>query len=530
MHPVPPPRDSGPFVPRALGLATVLGIVVLHVAASRPMGAFVADDTYIHLTFARNLRDGLGLVFNPGERVYGTTAPLWSLLLGALGWTGGDLLAICRALSAAFGIGAVVLGSIALHRLLDILCRRQGLEPRAARLAWVLGSMAWAVDVWLVRWSASGMEIAFALVLLLAGLIADWRTDPPARSARAPAIWWGVASLARPEMGLLVALLALRSALGPGPLAARLREIGLAVLPAALVNGAWLAYAASFYGTVLPATFHSKAAEQTPPLQNLLIQAQEMGANRGVEILAILALLPLLAAAIRRDWRAHLVPVGWIVLIPLFYASVRILGVTRYMLAIAPLLACYGWAALALWAGRPRRDARALLPRAALIGAGAVALAANVFVLVRFVVPQARAFETIMAGSLIPMARWFETRTDPGTRLAVPHVGAFGYYSHRRIVDLGGLVTPEIGPLLARYTYERVVAEFRFAAVARPDYLIDVDTESRRMLTHSPYAACLEFLDEKPFDNRSIRNREPAFLTAYRIDWTCFDSRPPPAE
>jgi hypothetical protein len=172
------------------------------------------------------------------------------------------------------------------------------------------------------------------------------------------------------------------------------------------------------------------------------------------------------------------------------------------------------------------RRGAATLSLAAVLGAGLAALAGNGFVFARYVVPQARAFEQILDQSLIPMARWFSAYTPPGTQVAIEHVGAFGYYSERKVVDLAGLVTPEITPLLARYQYERMVCEFRFATRVRPDYLVDVDTESRRMLAQSPYASCLDLLEERPFDYKSIRSPGRAFITTYRIDWACFDAAP----
>ena len=42
---------------------------------------FPLDDSWIHLQFARNLAAGDGLSYNPGERVTGSTAPLWTALL-----------------------------------------------------------------------------------------------------------------------------------------------------------------------------------------------------------------------------------------------------------------------------------------------------------------------------------------------------------------------------------------------------------------------------------------------------------------
>src|SRR5207244_5142763 len=44
---------------------------------------FPLDDSWIHLHFARNLAAGAGFSYNPGVPIAGSTAPLWTLLLGA---------------------------------------------------------------------------------------------------------------------------------------------------------------------------------------------------------------------------------------------------------------------------------------------------------------------------------------------------------------------------------------------------------------------------------------------------------------
>ena len=67
------------------------------------------DDAYITFRYARNLADGLGLVYNPGEWVLGTTAPLWAIVLAGgyrlgltdLPWLSTVLSATCDAATAA---------------------------------------------------------------------------------------------------------------------------------------------------------------------------------------------------------------------------------------------------------------------------------------------------------------------------------------------------------------------------------------------------------------------------------------------
>src|SRR5262249_13065600 len=56
-------------------LAVATGITFVLFRSLRP------DDAYISFQYARNLATGAGFVFNPGERVLGTTSPLETLLL-----------------------------------------------------------------------------------------------------------------------------------------------------------------------------------------------------------------------------------------------------------------------------------------------------------------------------------------------------------------------------------------------------------------------------------------------------------------
>ena len=45
--------------------------------------SWVCDDSFISFRYARNLVEGSGLVFNPGERVEGYTNFLWTVALAA---------------------------------------------------------------------------------------------------------------------------------------------------------------------------------------------------------------------------------------------------------------------------------------------------------------------------------------------------------------------------------------------------------------------------------------------------------------
>ena len=86
---------------RADGLVVAAALLPLALFVAREWqiaGAlgFPLDDSWIHLHFARNLAAGAGFSYNPGTPIAGSTAPLWTLLLGAGGLVVSPSLAMAK--------------------------------------------------------------------------------------------------------------------------------------------------------------------------------------------------------------------------------------------------------------------------------------------------------------------------------------------------------------------------------------------------------------------------------------------------
>ena len=67
---------------RGGGLSIALFGLIIGAAAA----PFAYDDAWITYRYAYNLASGDGLVYNVGERMFGTTAPGYAVLLGVLAW------------------------------------------------------------------------------------------------------------------------------------------------------------------------------------------------------------------------------------------------------------------------------------------------------------------------------------------------------------------------------------------------------------------------------------------------------------
>ena len=130
--------------PRAPYLIPMLLLVVTRIALSLFV-PYAAEDAYITFRFARNLANGFGLVFNPGQPVFGFSSPLWTLWM-ALGFKLGTPPAVWARLTT------LALEGIALVAVVTMLRRTFG-----NRSAWCF-AFFFALWPYFSAVSISGME------------------------------------------------------------------------------------------------------------------------------------------------------------------------------------------------------------------------------------------------------------------------------------------------------------------------------------------------------------------------------------
>ena len=217
-----------------LALTGCIALALVHGFWLRDLGP--CDDEYIVYRYARNLAEGHGLVFNPGERVEGFTIPLWALILAAAHRAGVS--------PEAWSFGLSIVGTCAAVAAIGSLWRR--LRPGAR---WPLPALLLALS------PAMAFHAAFGLgTTLLAALLALWlwtyeRDLAHERPAWRAALWLGLASLVRHE-ALLLAF--------PFLLAEQRRRVLGTALAALLPALAWAVFRWAYYGELLPTTWGVK--------------------------------------------------------------------------------------------------------------------------------------------------------------------------------------------------------------------------------------------------------------------------------
>ncbi len=439
-----------PSLTIAVALAALACLAYL--AGARLAGGlgFPLDDAWIHQTYARNLATTGQWAYDAGRVSAGSTSPLWTILL-SLGYV----------LKLDFRLWTYFLGFLALAATLGAVYRL-GLHlfpqrPIVAPLAALL-----AAGEWHLVWAAgSGMETllftALSLLLLDAFLTPPLSEEggvpPPSLTANpglslrpiglgspfALGLLGGLLTLTRPEGMVLLALVG-----GAGLLQRRnfrwLLALGLGF---ALLMVPYLLFNRASGAGWLPNTFYAKQQEYavlltTPyPLRLARLIATTWV---GPQVL----LVPGFVWAVWRG-RAWLPLVWWLAFLALYAWR---LPVTyqhgRYLIPSIPILLLYGVAGTAalIRPASPR-----LWPR--LIGR--TVIAAAVILALVFLARGAWAYVVdvqIVNSEMVAAAKWLREHTLPEALVAAHDIGAIGYYAERPLIDLAGLVTPEVIPFM----------------------------------------------------------------------------------
>jgi hypothetical protein len=432
------------------------------------------DDSYITYRYAQNLVEGVGLVYNPGERVEGFTSLLWTLIIAAGLWLGFDATGVGHVAGVASAVGAL-LATVALARAL-LPASSRWLGPVAAVL--VLATTSF------LRWSISGMETCLFVAVVTAALAAGARER----------LGWAtgflcIATATRPDGGIFALILFADALLrGTSPVSRVWRM--------SLVYGGILivltAFRLVYYGDVVPNTFHAKVGGVSFHLgprflgsflrdgSGLLMLPALIAAVRdprcragGACVAAVLAyvvaigsdgfgqrffvpIVPVLAAlAVRGTVTAH----AWRSWAGVIMALMLLAAVWQLVFGDvpAPVLAGMGLIAALDWL---RRWLPPALPSAGLAtGAAAVMLAGLVAAQPAWLDEVYRQWESpkrsrLLEGTLArdryfevkgeELARTFLSLDPDPTLVAAAGIGSLGYHSRLPILDLVGLVDSTI--------------------------------------------------------------------------------------
>lgn len=375
---------------------------------------YLDDDQMISMRYARNLAEGQGLVWNPGERVEGYTNFGWVMVMAAVHAAGApDRLAPLFVKIVNWALACAVL------LLTDRLLRR--LVPDASPLLHLSMLVATALSLDLLYWTVNGFETTLLAATFLWAMARTVDEAPAGRFTAGTCLLAGLLPVIRADAAdFLLVVVAAGLAFG---LRRRAWLLVLAILPGAMHEAFRLLY----YGDWLPNTYYLKVAGRAGLFWSGLGYAKGFVQDHPVAVGLALA-----APVLARDRRARLL------VAPLVFVGVELVVVgadifahSRFIAPALPLVFVAAAATLAAIAPAGRR------------GSAVLAMMFLVSSLFSSGVNGRQSFRrlesqngwpriNVIAGYLI------RTETAPDTRIAVFAAGSGPYFSRRYAIDMLG--------------------------------------------------------------------------------------------
>jgi hypothetical protein len=460
--------------------AVHLGILSLMAASYFTLNrGYSVDDSFITYRYAFHLKEGLGLVFNVGERYYGTTAAGFAVLVGGVSWISDRVADALAHGTAKPTVQECAVALSAIFLCIICVCLPLIVEARDRFHRWVLCIAAslyvFAGDPFS---AVPGHETyAFLGLALLATVLAERRRHLVAGCLL------GFSVSFRPDAALLVVILALLGWWRSGqPLteysrSSAFRGFAFGLL---IVLGLWAAFLALYFGSVVPGTMDAKRAQVAMnywPKYNLMALVRHFG-ELGTYNLAIVGggVSAFLAAILLHRKRGQLssrkevfLGVCWAAFGIGNALTYFALGVTFWYWYGIPIVFSAGVVAFIGWnfAVDAAVRAPALPERKALVPLGRIrrlswVLPACIFIAVSW---HARPFVANWyqaAPRDWPHSRAYRETADylkaaepEGTAIQMPEPGAFGFYlgPKYKVVDELGLITPGVAKALLKGDY-----------------------------------------------------------------------------
>lgn len=381
------------------------------------------DDAYITFRYARNLALGLGLVYNRGETVLGTTSPLWAALLSPF-----------VASEVPIEIVAVGLAWIAVLFSAELF-RREYLAPVLGEYASLVAAPLMALSFYPLSTSFSGMETSLyclAIMCVFVLLIHNRRV--------AAATVGCAATLLRPD-GLLLVLVSIASRRASPKSRTR------AVLVSSILLSAWGLFCLRYYENLLPFSVTAKrVVHSASPLKNLLIICDAVSSNAYDFAVFTLGISGLVLFGIYRSW----MPLAWAssYFIGLVLSGVRAIFFWYY----TPLyFTCLSFGVLGWITHLKRRGVSLRFISYSLVLLTAVSSVTSI--LLARIPDTARLREE----TYHQIGARFAASVAPGQRIYACETGVIGYeFPDAYIIDSSGITSPQV-LAIRRQAFESLV-------------------------------------------------------------------------
>ena len=469
----------------------VWGTVVLAIVircALAIITRYTSEDFMITLRYAENMASGHGMVYNFGERVLGTTTPLYTLYLA--------LAAYLHLSPTICGKAINILADGILPLLLYHWLKHEGLE-RPGRIAAFLA----AIHPIHYQWAISGMETS---LVTTAGVWAWYAFSRRRHAETFTAL--AILFLLRYDSLMMTAVIT-------AAILWRERRVpwrGLCIF--LVLISPWLLVASLYYGSPIPVTGQAKilvygwfadhipasrlrydaaghgqgvtgfiALEPTWLLRLLPRQQKLLNVFIGTPVAALLTIAAMVGAwHLARLRRWTLAPaVIWLLLYMAAFLVSRVLLFNWYLVPPFPVVEILAAVGISIGLNRVSR----VLPMPAQRVAGYAVLATAALAPAIAMAVTLRQSQQIEENARRPIGEWLNLNSRPDDHVLLEPIGYIGYYSRRRVIDVIGLVSPQVLPFYSPRVLSPWLAQIITYkpewCVLRPLELEDIEAAAR---------------------------------------------------
>lgn len=447
---------------------------------------FPVDDSYIHLQFARHLRENGHFYYNYGHSVNAVTSPLWILVISftARLLHSSDYYLVAQILNAVF----ILMTAYIFYKLT--------LKVFESKLTSNIVFLIFCLHPFILRWSVNCIEFPLAvfLVVLILNVYSDLLAAPISSTTKniTLGLLMGLSILARPENATLVAILLIAAFIKKGLGLKNLLSLLFPTAICLLIVSLWAGYSFLEFGSPIPTSLLTKSR----PLNDLAhffvhtkTNSKLLTAFHPVEFAALLGCMILFV--FRKRWtvlkdiildkkRLSFELLLFPFLVFLFYNLKGILVYSRYLVNLSPFVILLG----GLFVEKTIHSfSRVEITRRFLLSG---------FLAVYFVYSVSIIHFVLYPKSLVAVNRprnnvlcSLSKDLDPlekkrEIKVAVTEVGILKYMAsnprNRLLIDMTGLISPEYLEYYRRGDTRSIINQ------SRPDYVVLMEWEKKALL------------------------------------------------
>lgn len=420
---------------------------------------FPLDDPWIHLTFAKNLVDYHSFSYFKNEMATaGSTSPVYTILL-AVGFflTKNEMI-----LSYIIGITFLILSAIAFYRLSSLDFGKENYYA-------LIFTGVFLIDKWLNFISLSGMETTMFIFILIATAYFYKK-----RNAVPFAVFLGLIIWGRPDGVAFIGAVAvdyfianyLSKSVKNIPLFSKKDLIKIGAISGAFVL-LYFIMNLVLSGSIMPNTYTAKIVYYSAKSKEFFMKVEvwqyfTSGAYGIIMVGFIFSVLKMFYDLFKKKYNPNIIYIVFSLALVFvyWYKMPYAHRFGRYMMPIIPFFI--------LASGLGYRDLVKLLGvyfknRNLSIGIYLVVSAAIIIFSIKDYYANKNEYSEnckYIGDRQVAAAMWIKNNTNENDIIATHDVGAIGYYSNRKIVDVAGLVTPELISKINDKNYNAYMVEY----------------------------------------------------------------------